>query len=105
VDKNQFYQVNIPSFQKTGFMKNFEQLTATELTTINGGGPLDFLNGALAGLGSALGSVGSNTGGITTGAGNALTLAGAGLGSLLNNLGNALNTIGGGLAGLLGKLG
>lgn len=80
---------------KHGFMKNFEQLTSAELTTINGGGLLDGLglSGLTAGLGGALNAVGTNSGSATAGAGNALTLSGAGLGSLLGNIGNAVNTL------------
>lgn len=84
-------------------MKNFEQLTTTELTTINGGAGLDFLGTLLGslGIGGALGSVGSNTGGVTTGSGNALTLVGAGVGSLINNIGNSLFAVSGGVAHVL----
>jgi bacteriocin-like protein len=82
-------------------MKNFEQLTTTELTTINGGGPLDFLTGPLGGLIGVLGSTGGNAGGPSTGTGNAMTLIGAGTGSLLNNAGNSLFALSNGGAAFL----
>jgi hypothetical protein len=106
VDKRQFYQVKHSYHLNMGFMKNFEQLTSAELTTINGGGLLDGLglSGLTTGLGNALTLIGNNTGAATTGTGNALTLTGAGLGSLLGNVGNAVNTIANSVNNLLSSV-